>query len=46
MRHKVVHDYMHVDYDIVWGVATVNLPPLVAQLAKPVPGDSPNEEST
>lgn len=40
MRHKVVHDYMHVDYDIVWGVSTVNLPPLVVQLEKLVPGDA------
>ena len=34
MRHKVVHDYLHIDYDIVWDVATVNLLPLVAQLAQ------------
>jgi uncharacterized protein with HEPN domain len=26
MRHKVVHDYLHVDYDIVWAVATADLP--------------------
>lgn len=30
MRHKVVHDYLHIDFDIVWDVVTVNLPPLVA----------------
>ena len=44
MRHKVVHDYLHVDFDIVWDVATVNLPPLVAQLeavVPPEPSDSP-----
>jgi uncharacterized protein with HEPN domain len=23
MRHKVVHDYLHVDFDIVWDVATL-----------------------
>ena len=34
MRHKVVHDYLHVDYDIVWDVATVNLPPLVTELER------------
>lgn len=34
MRHKVVHDYLHVDYDIVWTVATVNLPPLLAELER------------
>jgi len=37
MRHKVVHDYLHTDFDIVWDVATVNLPPLVAELEKIVP---------
>jgi uncharacterized protein with HEPN domain len=34
MRHKVVHDYLHVDFDIVWGVAMVDLPPLIAALRK------------
>ena len=34
MRHKVVHDYMHVNYDIVWDVVTVDLPPLEIELAK------------
>ena len=37
MRHKVVHDYLHVDYDIVWAVATIDLPPLIADLEKFVP---------
>ncbi len=37
MRHKVVHDYLHVDYDIVWGVVTVHLAPLIAELEKLVP---------
>lgn len=32
MRHKVVHDYLHVDYDLVWDVVTVDLPPLVESL--------------
>jgi uncharacterized protein with HEPN domain len=32
MRHKVVHDYLHVDFDIVWDVATADLPPLISQL--------------
>jgi uncharacterized protein with HEPN domain len=34
MRHKVVHDYLQVDYDIVWGVASVHLAPLIADLEK------------
>ena len=39
MRHKVVHDYLHVDYDIVWDVVTVDLPPLLAALEKLVPAE-------
>jgi uncharacterized protein with HEPN domain len=37
MRHKVVHDYLHVDYDIVWAVVTIDLPPLIIDLEKFVP---------
>ncbi len=40
MRHKVVHDYLHVDYDIVWGVATVNLPPLLPEFERIVREES------
>lgn len=32
MRHKVVHDYLGVDDDIVWQVVTEDLPKLVATL--------------
>jgi uncharacterized protein with HEPN domain len=32
MRNRIVHDYLRVDYDIVWQVVTVNLPELVDQL--------------
>lgn len=32
MRHKVVHDYLGVDEDIVWQVVTHDLPKLVAAL--------------
>ena len=38
-RHKVVHDYMEVDYDILWRVVTAELPPLVSMLEKLVPPD-------
>jgi uncharacterized protein with HEPN domain len=37
MRQKIVHDYIHVNYDIVWGVATSDLPKLIAQLEPMVP---------
>jgi len=33
MRHKVVHDYLGVDDDIVWQVVTEDLPELVLALA-------------
>jgi len=37
MRQKIVHDYVHVNYDIVWDVATTQLPTLIAQLEVIVP---------
>jgi uncharacterized protein with HEPN domain len=37
MRHKIVHDYLHVNFDIVWTVATSRLPALIAQLKRFVP---------
>lgn len=40
MRHKVVHDYLDVDFDVVWAVVTVDLPDLVAQLTPIVPPES------
>lgn len=33
MRHRVVHDYLHVDYDIVWDVAVKEVPSLVSVIA-------------
>jgi len=37
MRHKVVHDYLGVDEDIVWQVVTEDLPKLVEALEPLVP---------
>lgn len=37
MRHKVVHDYMDVDEDIVWDTVTEELSPLITALEKIVP---------
>jgi uncharacterized protein with HEPN domain len=37
MRHKVVHDYLGVDEDIVWQVVTEDLPKLVETLEPLVP---------
>lgn len=39
MRHKVVHDYLNVDEDIVWEVVTSDLSRLVAALERIVPPD-------
>jgi uncharacterized protein with HEPN domain len=36
MRNKVVHDYLSVDYDLVWDVVTMNLQPLAVELEKAV----------
>lgn len=32
MRHKIVHDYMDVDEDVVWEVVTKDIPPLITKL--------------
>lgn len=40
MRHKVVHDYMNVDEDVVWDTVVKELPPLVAALEKIVPPEN------
>lgn len=32
MRHKIVHDYMAIDEDIVWQVVTIDLPALIIGL--------------
>ena len=34
MRHKIVHDYIHVDYETVWETATKDLPTLVKLLER------------
>lgn len=40
MRHKVVHDYLDVDFDVVWAVATDDLPQLASLLKPIVPPES------
>jgi uncharacterized protein with HEPN domain len=34
MRHRITHDYLHVDYDIVWDTLIEDLPPLIKELEK------------
>ena len=37
MRHKIVHDYLDGDEDVVWEVATADLPSLMEYLIRTVP---------
>jgi uncharacterized protein with HEPN domain len=39
MRHKIVHDYLNVDEDVVWAVVTGDIPPLAEALARLLPVD-------
>ena len=39
MRNRIVHNYVSVDYDIVWTVATVHLPEMIIELEKALAGD-------
>src|SRR5712671_2761291 len=45
MRHKVVHDYLGVDEDIVWQVVTDDMPKLVAALEPIIPPTPPEISS-
>jgi len=40
MRNRIIHDYLRVDYDIVWKVLTDNLPQLIAELERILYSDS------
>ena len=39
MRHRIVHDYMNVDEDVVWSVVKNDLPSLIAILRQTIPPD-------
>lgn len=39
MRHKIVHDYMAIDEDIVWQVVTTDLPKLIVGLERIIEPD-------
>jgi uncharacterized protein with HEPN domain len=41
MRHRIVHDYLDANYDIVWDVATVEFPAVVQRLAPLLPPEDP-----
>jgi len=40
MRHKVVHDYMNIDEEIVWRTAVNEVPKLIEMLSPLVPPGS------
>ena len=37
MRHRIVHDYMRVDEDVLWEVVSNDLPALLPHLEKIIP---------
>lgn len=39
MRHRIVHDYMRVDEDILWQVVTKDLPELLPLLEEIAPDE-------
>lgn len=42
MRHKVVHDYLGLDYDIVWDTVADELPPLIESLRRSLASQDSN----
>lgn len=44
LRSRIVHDYNEHDMDIVWHVASVELPVLIHQLTRIVPREPDGEE--
>lgn len=41
LRHRLIHGYDQVDFDILWQIITQDLPPLVAELEQIVPSETP-----
>lgn len=39
LRHRLIHAYDRVDFDILWQIVTRDLPPLVAELEKILASD-------
>lgn len=45
MRHRIVHDYVNINPDIVWDAAIHDIPDLIEQLRRFVPDDPPEDDS-
>lgn len=39
-RNVIVHDYTGIDYEVIWGVATVDIPQLIADLEGLLPAEN------
>jgi len=39
LRNRLIHGYDSIDFDIMWQIVTIDLPPLVATLEKIVESD-------
>lgn len=44
-RHHIVHDYLNLDFDVIWDVVTFDLPPLIAQLHELLPPAQPSSSA-
>lgn len=44
MRHRLVHEYMKVDLDIVWTVVQTHVPELLRLITPLLPPDSPTPQ--
>ena len=45
LRNRLIHGYDDVDYDIVWQIATTDLPLLELELSRSFPEDERNDRS-
>ena len=37
-RNRIIHGYDAVDYDVVWDISTIEIPPLIVALERALPG--------
>lgn len=42
MRHRIVHDYLNVDFERVWEALHKDIPPLIHELENLIPPGSPS----